>query len=121
MIFFSSMVSRIDLSRRISFQQSFFACALASTAAVVAYGVATTISRESDERSAADEAFYQNKYILKNADGISAVFKTEDGFSLVMVGSSLSSAGRVVSIEKRNGRWTVTTSKNFNFVLSERH
>jgi len=116
MAFLSSIALRSGLIQRYSFRQSLFTSALASTAAVMAYGAATLISSELEVRSSADRLPYSDKYVLKYADGVKAIFQTEDGVSLVMIGSSLSTAGKVASIEKRNGRWTVTTSKNLSFV-----
>lgn len=117
MAFLSGAALRSGLIQRYSFRQSLFTSALASTAAVMAFGGAKLISSEFDVRASAERLSYNtNKYILKYADGVKAIFQTEDGVSLVMVGSSLSTAGKVASIEKRNGRWTVTTSKNLSFV-----
>ena len=52
---------------------------------------------------------------LEFADGNKALFRTEDGVSLVTVGSNLPSAGRVLSIAQRDGHWTVTTNRNLVF------
>jgi hypothetical protein len=52
---------------------------------------------------------------LQFADGQKALFKTEDGVSLVMLGSNLPAAGRVTAIAKLDGQWTVTTNRGLIF------
>lgn len=88
---------------------------LGTTVCVVAYGAFVSLG-STKAQFAADQRAYSNEYILKDADGHQALFKTEDGFSLVTVGSPLAGAGYVESIEQQDGRWKVTTSKHLNFV-----
>ena len=52
---------------------------------------------------------------LQFADGQKALFKTDDGVSLVMIGSNLPAAGRVTAIAMQDGHWTVTTNRNLIF------
>jgi len=100
---------------KLSFQQLFYLSALVPTVAIVSYGAAVSHSG-ADFDLLAEQRSYNDQYHLKYADGSKALFKTDDELILVVVGSSLSSAGHVVSIEKRNERWTVTTNKQLTFV-----
>ena len=88
---------------------------LGTTVCVVAYGASDSLG-SMKARFAADQRAYSNEYILKDADGHQALFKTEDGVSLVTVGSPLAGAGYVESIEQQDGRWKVTTSKHLSFI-----
>jgi len=108
----SSQIARLCLQ---SPHKSFYISALAATVCVVAYGAFVSLG-SSNARFAADQRVYGNEYILKDADGHQALFKTNDGFSLVTVGSPLAGAGYVESIEQQDGRWKVTTSKHLSFV-----
>ena len=84
-------------------------CVLIPTAGVVAAGAmsatAPTILRDGAPLGLS----------LQYADGQKALFKTDDGVSLVMIGSSLPAAGRVTAIVQRDGHWTVTTNRNLVF------
>lgn len=85
------------------------ACVLLPTVGVVAAGTmsatAPTIMRDGASLGMS----------LQYADGHKALFRTADGLSLVMVGTSLPSAGRVTEIARREGHWTVTTTRNLVF------
>lgn len=118
MAILSGMALRLFVKNFISIYKSFYTLPLVVTACVMAYGGSIAFSGGSDAKSTADKTDYDRRYILTYTDGIKAIFETEDGRSLVTVGSTLSSAGKIVSIEKRNGRWTVSTSKKLNFVLN---
>jgi hypothetical protein len=87
---------------------------LGGTGGVIAYGSFVSLNLPRQEAAASQEAA-NKQYALQYADGQKALFKTPDGLRLVMVGSSLPSAGRVQSIERRDDRWVVTTSRNLAF------
>lgn len=83
--------------------------ALLPTAGVVVVGSFAAVSPPA-MRNGADLGLS-----LQFADGTKALFRTEDGVSLVTVGSMLGSAGRVRTISQRDGHWTVTTTRNLVF------
>jgi hypothetical protein len=95
--------------------------ALTPTAAVVAYGGFITISnpegRAASVKVAAAQELLNQVFVLQYADENKAVFKTDTGFRLAMIGTSLDDAGHVASIEKIDGEWTVTTDRGVVFVL----
>ena len=97
------------------FETKFYGALLGLTTATMAFGSFVSLG-VTNTGLAADERILNDEYILKYADDSKALFKTEDGVDLVTVGSTLSSAGQVVSIEQENGRWRVTTSKHLTFL-----
>lgn len=118
MTMFSAIAIRLYAARLFSIRESSYTWALVFTAAVMAYGGSIAFFNGRSPQVNERQQFIKNQFVLIYADGAKALFKTDDGVSLVMVGSSLSSAGTVVSIEKHDGRWTVSTSKKLNFVLN---
>jgi hypothetical protein len=100
-----------------AYRRSFYNFALTTTAIVATTGGVTQLaSTEHEMKATATQQSFNKKYVLKYADGVKALFKTEDGLSLVMVGSTIPAAGDVVKIEKKNGHWAVKTSRNLTFV-----
>ena len=88
--------------------------ALSLTGATIAYGSYVAVSLPKEE-AAANQAAANEQYVLEYADGEKALFRTPDGLTLVTVGSTLATAGRVQSIEKHAQRWVVRTSKDLYF------
>ena len=97
------------------------AAALTPTAAVVVYGAIVTVTnpegRIEQEHVAVLQASANDSFVLQYADEQKALFKTDHGYRLTMIGSSLDDAGHVASIEMVDGRWTVTTDRGAVFVL----
>jgi hypothetical protein len=104
-----------------SFDRMLTIAALTPTAAVVAYGAFITISnpegRANSVKVAAAQVLLNEAFVLQYADDTKALFKTDTGYRLAMVGTSLDDAGHVSSIEKIDGEWTVTTDRGVIFVL----
>src|ERR1700744_3440334 len=86
--------------------------ALTPTAAVMTYGAFITIDnpegRAASVKVAAVQELENQVFELQYADESKALFKTDTGFRLAMVGTSLDDAGHVKTIEKVDGAWTVT-------------
>jgi hypothetical protein len=96
------------------FESKFYGVVLAVPAVIISYCLT------SGARDDASRTSLESEYVLKFADGASALFEVDDELYIVRIGSSLLSAGEVVAIEKRNGHWTVSTSKRLTFVLGQR-
>lgn len=64
----------------------------------------------------ATEATVDEDLTLKYADADKALFRSQMGLRLVMVGSALEPAGHVASIAMEDGHWTVRTTKGVTFV-----
>jgi hypothetical protein len=114
-LFRTALYRRIELY---SFERSLYVSTLVPTAAVVAYGMLVFVNsaNSTDADSTANQRSRASEFTLEYADGNKAIFRNEDGRWIVTIGSSLSSAGHVVSIEKQDGHWTVTTDKRQSFM-----
>jgi hypothetical protein len=95
--------------------------ALTPTVVVVAYGGFMSIAKPEGPTTfvnvAATQELANEVFVLQYADGTKALFKTDTGFRLAMIGTSLDDAGHVISIEKIDGEWTVSTDRGVVFVL----
>jgi hypothetical protein len=94
---------------------------LAPITAVVTY--ASVVSIDASANAArmqvaqnANLAAADDELTLKYADADKALFHSQMGLRLVMVGSSLEPAGHVASIAMEDGHWTVRTTKGVTFV-----
>ncbi len=95
--------------------------ALLPAAGVVAYGAFVSVTEVPPHPSVEQQDYVSRNYRLSYADGQKAMFKTDYGASLVVVGSQLG-ANRTChrrSPSTQNG-WAVATSKGYTFTVSSR-
>jgi hypothetical protein len=94
---------------------------LAPLTAVVTYASVLAIDDSANTArqkivTLASAAAVDDQLTLNYADAEKALFRSQMGLRLVMVGSSLEPAGHVAAIEKEDGHWTVRTTKGVKFV-----
>ncbi len=94
--------------------------ALLPAAGVVAYGAFVSVTEVPPHPSVEQQDYVSRNYRLSYADGQKAMFKTDYGASLVVVGSQLGATGRVTDIAKHANGWAVATSKGYTFTVSSR-
>jgi hypothetical protein len=111
-----------SLSLGFTLDRVLIAAAVVPTVAVISYGGVVAVGAGGDgslaEQVVTDTRTVNDRqYVLQYADGQKAMFGTDEGTKLVMVGSPLDGAGRVQSIKLNDGHWTVTTNKGVTFVM----